>query len=264
MYRFIDSHCHFDFPPFAGAEDTALAMAQQAGVTGIIVPAIAADYFPRVLALAQGYSALYAALGLHPVMMDRHDEQALQILEQQLIQAPAKLVAIGETGLDLSMPLAEFPRQQALLSAQLQLAKRYDLPVILHSRRSHDQLASLLKRHNLPRTGVVHGFSGSLQQAQCFVRLGYKIGVGGVITYPRARKTREVMTRLPLEALVLETDAPDMPLYGWQGQANRPERLAGVFAVLCELRAEPALQLADALLANTCRLFGLDHALAGR
>jgi len=114
-----------------------------------------------------------------------------------------------------------------------------------------------LKRHDLPRTGVVHGFAGSLQQAQRFVGLGYKIGVGGTITYPRASKTRDVMARLPLSALLLETDAPDMPLNGFQGQPNRPEQAARVFTTLCELRDEPADEIAEALLRNPRDLFGI-------
>ena len=112
-----------------------------------------------------------------------------------------------------------------------------------------------LKLHNLPRTGVVHGFAGSVQQAERFISLGYCIGVGGTITYPRASKTREVMTQLPLDALLLETDAPDMPLNGFQGQPNRPEQAARVFETLCELRPEAPDVIAQALFDNTQRLF---------
>jgi len=133
--------------------------------------------------------------------------------------------------------------------------------VILHSRRTHDKLALHLRRYDLPRTGVVHGFAGSLQQAERFVALGYAIGVGGTITYPRASKTRDVMARLPLSALLLETDAPDMPLNGFQGQPNRPEQAARVFSVLCELRPESPDVLAAALMDNSRRIF---PALAGR
>ena len=163
----------------------------------------------------------------------------------------------GEIGLDLFGDDPQFERQQWLLDEQLKLAKRYDLPVILHSRRTHDKLAMHLKRHDLPCTGVVHGFSGSLQQAERFVQLGYKIGVGGTITYPRASKTRDVIAKLPLASLLLETDAPDMPLNGFQGQANRPEQAARVFDVLCELRREPADEIAQALLNNTYTLFNV-------
>lgn len=252
---FYDTHCHFDFPPFSDDEANSIALAAQAGVTKIIVPAIEADRFSTVLALADNYPALYAALGLHPIVIHKHQDASLALFEHHLKQRPEKLVAIGEIGLDLYMENPLFDKQQAMLDAQLKLAKRYDLPVILHSRRTHDKLAAHLKRHNLPRTGVVHGFSGSLQQAERFVAMGYKIGVGGTITYPRASKTRDVMARLPLSALVLETDAPDMPLNGWQGQPNRPERIVDVFQTLCTLRSEPPEVIENEIIHNSCELF---------
>ncbi|WLI75558.1 TatD family hydrolase [Kosakonia sp. H02] len=256
-FRFIDTHCHFDFDPFTGNEAASIARAADAGVERIIVPAIAARYFERVCNLAHQHTALYAALGLHPIVVEEHTEQSLQRLEQCLAAKPDKVIAIGEIGLDLYRDNPQFERQQQLLDAQLQLAKRFELPVILHSRRTHDKLAMHLKKQSLPRTGVVHGFAGSLQQAQRFVDLGYYIGVGGTITYPRASKTRDVMARLPLSALLLETDAPDMPLNGFQGQPNRPEQAANVFETLCELRPEAPDVIADALFNNTHHLFAL-------
>lgn len=256
-YHFTDTHCHFDFPPFYGQEAQSLALAQQAGVQQIIVPAVTADRFARVLRLAREYPPLYAALGLHPLYIAQHGDEQLAQLADVLASKPAKLVAVGEIGLDLYMAEPQLARQQRLLAAQLKLAGRHDLPVILHSRRSHDQLAAMLRRADVPRRGVVHGFAGSLAQAQAFVRLGYFIGVGGTITYPRAQKTRGVVAQLPLAALLLETDAPDMPLAGYQGQPNRPERAADVFQTLCQLRPEPAETIATQLQQNTCTLFAI-------
>lgn len=253
--RFYDTHCHFDFPPFTGREADSLETAKRAGVEKIVVPAIEAGRFATVLTLAAQHSALYAAVGLHPIVIHKHNEASLTLLEHHLQQQPDKLVAIGEIGLDLYMDDPLFDRQQTILDAQLKLAKRYGLPVILHSRRTHDKLAMHLKRHALPRTGVVHGFAGSLQQAKRFIDLGYYIGVGGTITYPRASKTRDVMAQLPLSSLLLETDAPDMPLNGFQGQPNRPERVADVFNALCELRCEPPCDIARALIYNADKLF---------
>ncbi|MFV2737696.1 TatD family hydrolase, partial [Escherichia coli] len=132
---------------------------------------------------------------LHPGMLEKHSDVSLDQLQQALERHPAKVVAVGEIGLDLFGDDPQFERQQWLLDEQLKLAKRYDLPVILHSRRTHDKLAMHLKRHDLSRAGVVHGFSGSQQQAERFVQLGYKIGVGGTITYPRASKTRDVIAK---------------------------------------------------------------------
>jgi len=255
--RFTDTHCHFDFPPFAGDERASIARAAEAGVERIIVPAVEASRFARIVSLAAQYPALYAALGLHPIAIDRHEEAHLEQLEHWLRQQPAKLTAIGEIGLDLYMDNPQFARQEFLLDAQLRLAKQYDLPVILHSRRTHDKLALHLRRHDLPRRGVVHGFAGSLQQAQAFIKLGYAIGVGGTLTYERASKTRNTLAQLPLDALLLETDAPDMPLHGFQGEPNRPERARLVWQTLCELRPEPPQAIAEALWRNTCALFSL-------
>lgn len=252
---FYDTHCHFDFPPFAGDEELSLKRAAEAGVEKIIVPAVEARYFQRITALAETHPAIYAALGLHPVAIQHHQMEDLDLLEESLGKRSPKLIAIGEIGLDLYIAEPRLDKQQQFLEAQFKLAKRYDLPVILHSRRTHDMLAGLLKRHHLPCTGVVHGSSGSLQQAQRFVDLGYRIGVGGTITYPRASKTRAVISRLPLSSLLLETDAPDMPLNGWQGQPNRPERAADVYQALCELRPEPAEEIAIALKENADALF---------
>ncbi|MGV3345012.1 TatD family hydrolase [Enterobacteriaceae bacterium LUAb1] len=252
---FIDTHCHFDFPPFAGREAASLQRATAAGIAQIIVPAVAAEFFPRVLALAEHYPPLWAALGLHPVMLAQHQESDLAVLEMQLRQAPAKLIALGEIGLDFWPADTHFDYQQRLLDAQLKLAKQYDLPVILHSRRAHDKLAMCLRRAKLARCGVVHGFSGSLSQAQAFIKLGYAIGVGGTITYQRAAKTRNTIARLPLSSLLLETDAPDMPLQGFQGQPNRPERLIAVFDMLCQLRPEPPQLIAEQIHHNTQCLF---------
>ncbi|MGK9172477.1 TatD family hydrolase [Yokenella regensburgei] len=256
-FRFIDTHCHFDFPPFAGNEAQSIARAAEAGVERIIVPSIASRYFDRVESLARTWPALYGALGLHPIVIEEHTPDCLDKLEQRLATRPANVVAIGEIGLDLYRENPHFEQQEAVLEAQLKLAKRFDLPVLLHSRRTHDKLAMYLKRHSLPRTGVVHGFAGSLQQAERFISLGYCIGVGGTITYPRASKTREVMAQLPLGSLLLETDAPDMPLNGFQGQPNRPEQAARVFDTLCELRPEAPDVIAQALFDNTHRLFQL-------
>lgn len=143
--RFIDTHCHFDFPPFEDNETASIARAAQAGVGRIIVPSISAARFARVLALAEQHEPLYAALGMHPIVIEQHDDRGLTQLESYLAQRHPKLVAVGEIGLDLYRDDPQFDRQQALLEAQLRLAKRYDLPVILHSRRTHDKLAMLLK-----------------------------------------------------------------------------------------------------------------------
>lgn len=258
-YRLIDTHCHFDFPPFTGNETDALKAAQSRGVESLIVPAICAERFEPVIALSRQYSAIYAALGLHPIYISQHNDESLSQLTRCLQHAPDKLVAVGEIGLDDYIENPEMPRQIDVLQQQLRLAKGHDLPVILHSRRTHDALAQQLRRMGLPRTGVVHGFSGSLEQAKTFIKLGYYIGVGGVITYERAQKTRKTVAALPLSSLVLETDAPDMPLSGFQGQPNRPERIVDVLSALSRIRPEPKEQIAEQIYLNTRRLFNFSR-----
>lgn len=253
--KFIDTHCHFDFPPFVDDAEQSIARAVEAGVEKIIVPAVDVSRFAVVCQLATDHPVLYAALGLHPIAIESHQDVHLDKLEAYLKQPPEKLVAIGEIGLDLYREDPQFDKQEHLLDAQLRLAKNYDLPVILHSRRTHDKLALHLRRHDLPRRGVVHGFAGSLQQAQAFIKLGYAIGVGGTITYERASKTRQTIAQLPLGSLLLETDAPDMPLNGFQGQPNRPERARLVWETLCSLRNESPQQIADALWLNSQTVF---------
>ncbi|PHM70645.1 TatD family hydrolase [Xenorhabdus kozodoii] len=255
---FIDTHCHFDFPPFAGDEIASLQQARQMGVEKMIVPTIGQMNFQRVSVLAGAYSPIYAAFGLHPLYVAEHQAVHLHELGQKLQEKNTKCVAVGEIGLDLYMPEPQFEKQKSLLEAQLKLAKQHDLPAILHSRKSHDPLAAILRKHKLPRTGVIHGFAGSLSQAQAFIRLGFYIGVGGTITYDRAQKTRNTISQLPLSSLVLETDAPDMPLSGFQGQPNRPENVAQVFSVLCELRREPSDEIANQIYQNSVALFALD------
>ncbi|OSM95155.1 deoxyribonuclease YjjV [Lonsdalea britannica] len=251
----IDTHCHFDVPLFLNDESDSVRRAQDAGITDIIIPAVDAHHFDLILQLSQRWPGLHAALGLHPLYIDRHDEKDLALLDARLQSHREGVVAVGEMGLDLYMDNPQFDRQCHFLGEQLALARRHDLPVILHSRRTHDRLAAILRRCPLPRTGVVHGFSGSYEQAMVFIRLGFYIGVGGTITYPRASKTRQTIAKLPLEFLLLETDAPDMPVSGHQGSPNRPERIRDVFASLCELRKEMPMELVTALAANSRRLF---------
>ena len=170
---FIDTHCHFDFPPFVEQADLALQQAEQAGLRGIIVPTVTADRFDLVMNLSKQHALLYAAIGLHPIY--HHQQQDLEYLAILLKanRENPKLVALGEIGLDNYVTQPELNEQYEYFRAQLTLAKEYELPALLHSRQTHDLLYKELKRANLPCTGVVHGFSGSLEQAKQFIRLGY-------------------------------------------------------------------------------------------
>ncbi|WP_276904463.1 TatD family hydrolase [Frischella perrara] len=250
---FIDTHCHFDAPPFIKHEDDTIATFKQYQVEKIIVPAVGNQNFSIVKSLSQQYAPIYYALGLHPIF--KHNPSDLIILDEMLKNRPDKLVAIGETGLDNFIESANLKEQQSYLLQQFELANHHQLPIILHSRRTHAQILMLLKQNRLINGGVIHGFSGSYEQAMQFIRLGFYIGVGGVISYERAKKTRHAISKIPLEFIVLETDAPDMPLSGLQGQPNRPENIVRVFDILVSLRSEPAEKIKNSIIMNTLTLF---------
>ncbi|WP_044470563.1 TatD family hydrolase [Mannheimia massilioguelmaensis] len=259
---FFDTHTHLDYLQRSTGESVSslVANALLADVQKILIVAVKQDDFENILNMTALFpSQLYCGLGLHPLYIQDHQLTHLDNLENYLRQSSTNLTAIAEIGLESSIPelLTDecWKKQCEYLEAQLLLAKQYQLPVNLHSRKSHDQLFTFVKRLQLPKAGVLHGFSGSYEQAKKFVELGYKIGVGGVITYQRANKTRQVISKLPLEALVLETDTPDMPVFGFQGQVNRPERVAETFKSLCELRAESPEFIQDVIWKNSCKMF---------
>lgn len=248
-----DSHCHFDFAAFEPDRAQHWQRAQSVGVHRLVIPGIEEAQWPTLPRLCAAHQGLYYALGLHPWWLARASTTWQSALAEALEYADERCVAVGEMGLDRSLTLAP-DVQEAALIAQLELAIQYQLPVILHSHSTHDRVLKWLRRY--PVTGgVVHGFAGSVQQAEAFWKLGIHIGVGGTITYGRANKTRQTMAALPPEALVLETDAPDMPLCGFQGQHNHPTQLPRVLAALAELRQQDEASLAVQLEHNVNQLF---------
>ncbi len=256
----IDSHCHFDFAPFSDNPNQAWVQAQQAGVKAIIIPTVGRSNWHTVAELCQQFSGLYYGLGIHPFFSHQHSVDAVAELAHQLTNAKKakdddRCVAVGECGLDFAVADVNRDQQLHWLQAQLQLANEHDLPVILHCRKAFSELVQLLRQQPPKMGGVYHGFSGSYQQATQLIDLGIKIGVGGTITYSRAQKTRATIAKLPLSALLLETDAPDMPVSGYQGQPNRPERLVDIVTVLAEIRGEEYAQVAQATTLTTTELF---------
>lgn len=246
VHPVIDSHCHLDFPVLDHQRNAVLTRAEAAGVQAIIVPAVETEGFAKVAALADSHRHIYCALGLHPCFMPSDSASACAALAQALNEfSPC---AVGEIGLDFFIPQHDKTAQLMLLEQQLQLAEAADLPVILHVRKAHDEMLKLLRTRQVAG-GIVHAFNGSAQQARQYINLGFKLGFGGVITYPRARKIRELARTLPLQALVLETDAPDMPLAGRQGQPNEPAFVASVLNELAIIRSEPLAEIAR----QTCR-----------
>ena len=256
MYRYIDSHCHLDFECFDTDRSQVLAACLQEGVECIVVPGTQPSGWQKQFRLADDFPMLKLGLGIHPYFLSELDESALDQLEETVVRHRNALVAIGETGLDRVIDI-DLEKQALFFRRQLAIAAQMNLPVIIHSRKAHDLVRKHLRDFAI-HSGVVHGFAGSYEDARAFCEQGLYIGVGGVITYDRAKKTRRCIARLPLESLVLETDAPDMPLSGRQGQRNSPAYLGEVFRSLVLLRPEPEEVIATQLMVNARALFKID------
>jgi len=261
MTAWIDTHCHLDAPEFNPDRDAVRQEARARGVVHCVIPAVERGNWAAVRELAHRHGDSYA-LGIHPLCTGRADDGDLDRLAQevQAHRADPRLAAIGEIGLDYFVGGLDPARQERFYRAQLQLARRFDLPVILHVRRSADRLLKGLRE--LPvRGGIAHAFNGSLQQAQAFIGLGFKLGFGGAMTYDRALQLRRLAAELPGDALVLETDAPDIPphwLYTTAAQRaegqpqgrNAPAELPRIAQALAQLRGQPVQALAQAATAN--------------
>ncbi len=251
----IDSHCHIDLAAFDADRDEVMARARKAGITTIVVPAVDARHWDGLAELAANHDDIHPAYGMHPMFMSEHQSAHIEVLDDFLTAHPA--VAIGECGLDFHQGRDDADGQIRLLEAQLELARQHDLPVILHARKALQEVMQSLKRVGDLR-GVVHSFSGSPEQARQLFDLGFHVGIGGPVTYPRAKRLRRIVVDMPLEWLLLETDSPDQPLCGHQGQRNEPARLRQVLDCIAELRRQDAAELAAQTTINTRQLFGLE------
>lgn len=261
--RLFDSHCHLNLPELAPQMATHWQAAQAVGVEALLIPAVEQAAWQPLLMLRQQQPEWQIALGVHPWWAAQHSLRAVTTLENSVQQHSTSVCAIGEIGLDFALAPDTFSIQQQLFEAQLALAARLHKPVILHQRKSQPHLLAAIKRENFAEGGILHAFSGSPEQGQAFIELGFKLGIGGTISYQRAAKTRRAVQQLPLSAFVLETDAPAMPLAGFQGQVNTPAQLALVFQHFCQLRPEPPAQLAEALWHNTQQVLRLQATSAG-
>jgi len=246
----IDTHCHLDAQEFGGEQSALVEAAAQQGVGVIVVPAVAVDNFATVAALAgQGSNCCYA-LGIHPLYVVQAGPGDLDLLRAAVEQAlhDPRFVAIGEIGLDFFVPeLAQGAlreKQEYFYSEQLKLAREFALPVLLHVRRSQDIILKYLRRIIVPG-GIAHAFNGSFQQAHHFVDLGFKLGFGGAMTFPRSLQIRRLAAQMPLEAIVLETDAPDISPAWLHPARNTPDQIARIGTVLAQLRDMPPAQLAQ-------------------
>ncbi len=253
---FIDSHCHLDATEFDLDRDAVVARSRAAGVTRWVVPAVTATTFSNTLAMRQ-YQGAALAFGLHPIYEAQHRDTDLVLLRQQLDLGIA--VAVGEIGLDFYVAELSNERQIHFFEAQLKIARDYDLPVIVHIRRSQDQVLKYLRKWRV-KGGIAHAFNGSEQQADAFIKLGFCLGFGGALTYSGSQRIRRLAQNLPLEALVLETDAPDIQpswLAGPPKLRNEPAELLPIAQVLAELRGMTLNDLATACSHNTQRVLAL-------
>ncbi len=259
----IDTHAHLDAPELAHDVDAVREQARAQGVVHCVLPAVERSNWDSVRLLAHRHGDSYA-LGIHPLYTGRAQDEDLELLAHTVQQhrADPRLVAVGEIGLDYFVPGLDAERQQRFYRQQLALARRFDLPVILHVRRSADQLLKALRQVKV-RGGIAHAFNGSLQQAQAFVALGFKLGFGGAVTYDRALQLRRLAADLPLGSLVMETDSPDIPPH-WlyttaaeraEGQPqgrNTPAELPRIAQVVADLRGMAVADLAQVTTANAC------------
>ena len=255
--QLIDTHTHLDFPDFDADRTRLLARSRALGVERMVVLGVDQRHWQRVWDLVQTDPHLYAAFGLHPVYLNEHRPEHLTELRAWLtrLDGHAQLCAVGEIGLDYFLPQLDRDAQQRLFEGQLQLAADFNLPALLHVRRSHAQVIATLKRFKLKRGGIIHAFAGSREEAREYIKLGFKLGVGGAATWPQALRLRKVLADLPLEALVLETDAPDMAPAMFPHQRNSPQHLPNICRALAEVLNISPEQLADATTANACALF---------
>ena len=265
----IDTHCHLDAAEFDADRDAVRESARQAGVTRCVIPSVHATHWPQVVQLAERHGDAYA-LGIHPLYVPQAHEADLLALDHALAERrdDPRLVAVGEIGLDFFVPELCIPemreRQWFFYTTQLKLAQKHGLPVILHVRRSADLLLKGLRQSRIT-SGIAHAFNGSSQQAHALVHMGFALGFGGTLTYERSLQLRRLACELPQSALVLETDAPDIPpqwLYqtaeqranGLPQGRNSPAELPRIAKVLADLRGLPLTELALAITANACRV----------
>ena len=250
----IDTHSHLDAGEFDADRDAVYDRAMRAGVTTQVVPAVSLTSLDTVAGCCRRYAGCLPAWGLHPMYIDVHRERHLIELRARI--DAWRPVAIGEIGLDLFVPGLDLATQEFFYVEQLKIARDFDLPVLLHCRRANDAILKHLRRIQV-KGGIAHAFSGSLQQAGEFLKLGFRLGFGGAFTWQRASRLRSLAWELPLDAIVLETDSPDIPPE-WIGRGrNEPAELARIAATLAELRGVEVEVVARATTANARSVLGL-------
>lgn len=251
----VDSHCHLDDPEFDRDRDAVVARARAAGVTMQIVPAIDRGTWEKTRDACAVAPGLYPAYGLHPLLLAKHREVHLDELVEWIEREKPK--AVGECGLDYFVQGLDADTQRLYFRRQLEIAREFDLPVIVHARRAFEEAIAELRK--LPGLrGVVHSWAGSEEQARQLFAMGFCLGLGGPVTYERAKRIRRVAVEMPLEFLLLETDAPDQPDAGRRGERNEPAHITTVLDCIAHLRGVDPEVVASATTENARRLFALE------
>lgn len=258
---FFDSHCHFDFTVFDQDREQIWHDCNASGIQQLIIPGVEPDQWKAAAAIAEQHKNIFIGVGVHPhwikknLIADDVGNYLSQLREQlQNNIQQQKCVSIGECGLDTFIE-TPMDLQQQVLDVHLQLAQEIASPLIIHCRKAHNELFALLKKYQLPAGGVIHAFSGSYELAARYWAMGFRLGIGGTITYERAQKTRDAVKKLPLSAILLETDSPDMPLSGKQGERNSPINIIDVAQALADLRGETLTSIAEQTTRNAQTLF---------
>jgi len=258
----IDTHCHLDAPEFADSLDIVIQQAAEKNVKAILLPSVKVADCAHVKEMAHQYSqqipGLVYTLGIHPLYTNKAQEGDIEVLEKHIIDSLAdpRFVGVGEIGLDYFVEDLDPYQQEFFFNAQLDLAQKYQLPVILHVRRSQDAILKALRRRNIP-SGIAHAFNGSFQQAEQFIELGFKLGFGGAATYERALQIRRLLKELPIESIVTETDAPDIPPAWLRGEGiafNEPAFVPRIAKELASIRGVSETEFASAVWHNAMQV----------
>ncbi|WP_299266731.1 TatD family hydrolase [uncultured Psychrosphaera sp.] len=249
----IDSHCHLDFSEFESDLSSVINRARMQGVESFVIPGVSSKHWDKQLKLAQAFDDVYCGIGIHPWFLDNDPLSDLVKLESLLHSQ--SVVAVGECGLDATVD--NMALQQQVFIAQIELANRFNKPLIVHHRKTHHLIQQCFKQVRPEYGGVIHAFSGNINDAEKYIDLGFKLGIGGGITYERASKTRTSVLNVGLSNILLETDSPDMPLFGQQGKRNEPQNIVKVAEAVAELFSCSVEEVGQVTSLNTKALFDI-------
>lgn len=251
----IDTHIHFDDDRFDADRDTVYNNAISAGVSAMVIPATTQARWNKVFSIAQAFPHVYPGAGLHAAYINEHTDEHLVLLKAQL--AHPSCIAVGECGLDGFIKNLDYEKQKLFFMAQIDLAAEFKLPLIIHARNAVEDVTLAIKSAGKRTTGVIHSYNGSVQQAEQLIDLGYLLSFGGAITYDRATRLKKTVQALPIESIMIETDAPDQTGHSHSGQRNEPAYLQEVITTIAKIKNIPEEAVTTASNKNACALFNL-------